>query len=637
MPEEKILHQQGIEQEHKKDVREDSERTQLPSIVPTLKQIANNHTGKLSDKWEAYYDVYESIFSEYRKEPVSVLEIGIQNGGFLEILSLYFWNAKAIVGCDIDPKCGELKYTDNKIHIVLGDIKDKNNVERILKISDAYDIIIDDGSHTHEDIIKAFINLFPHLKDGGIYIIEDLHASYWKSYEGGVFNPTTAINFFKRLMDILNHEAWGVGIQRKEVLKPLLEYYQVDIDEVDLAHIRSIEVYNSMIVIKKDSPDKVYLKRRLIVGNHESITKGFLKLKGTQIRDLVNDLQVDFDRDKDPLILIKTIEQKNQGLHTLASQISNLQKEKDELSQKTEFLTQSLDQREQELRDLISQLEQRNKLYEELSVQLAQKEQELQNYSSQLETLQKEKDELANTIESLMQTTNQREQELRDLISQLEQRSKLYEELSVQLAQKEQQLQNYSSQLETLQKEKDELSQKTEFLTQSLDQREQELRDLITQLEQRNKLYEETLKEKEQLVTDLAEKTQTIEYLNHVVVSKEQQLQNYSSQLETLQKEKDDLTQKTEFLTQSLDQREQELRDLIPQLEQRNKLYEELINQNESLKNQINNKDDIIEKLSKEKGELFITLMEIKNSTHWKLVGKPILKLQKLFGKNRKK
>ena len=511
MPEEKILHQQGIEQEDKKDVREDSERTQLPSIVPTLKQIANNHTGKLSDKWEAYYDVYGSIFSEYRKEPVSVLEIGIQNGGFLEILSLYFWNAKAIVGCDIDPKCGELKYTDNKIHIVLGDIKDKNNVERILKISDAYDIIIDDGSHTHEDIIKAFINLFPHLKDGGIYIIEDLHASYWKSYEGGVFNPTTAINFFKRLMDILNHEAWGVGIQRKEVLKPLLEYYQVDIDEVDLAHIRSIEVYNSMIVIKKDSPDKVYLKRRLIVGNHESITKGFLKLKGTQIRDLVNDLQVDFDRDKDPLILIQTIEQKNQELNSLASQISNLQKEKDEL---------------------------------------------------------------ANTIESLMQTTNQREQKLRDLISQLE---------------------------------------------------------------QRNKLYEETLKEKEQLVTDLAEKTQTIEYLNHVVVSKEQQLQNYSSHLETLQKEKDELSQKTEFLTQSLDQREQELRDLITQLEQRNKLYEELINQNESLKNQINNKDDIIEKLSKEKGELFITLMEIKNSTHWKLVGKPILKLQKLFGKNRKK
>jgi len=616
MPEEKTLHQQGIEQEAKKDVREDSERAQLPSIVPTLKQIANNHTGKLSDKWEAYYDVYESIFSEYRKEPVSVLEIGIQNGGFLEILSLYFWNAKAIVGCDIDPKCGELKYTDNKIHIVLGDIKDKNNVERILKISDAYDIIIDDGSHTHEDIIKAFINLFPHLKDGGIYIIEDLHASYWKSYEGGVFNPTTAINFFKRLMDILNHEAWGVGIQRKEVLKPLLEYYQVDIDEVDLAHIRSIEVYNSMIVIKKDSPDKVYLKRRLIVGNHESITKGFLKLKGTQIRDLVNDLQVDFDRDKDPLILIKTIEQKNQGLHTLASQISNLQKEKDELSQKTEFLTQSLDQREQELRDLISQLEQRNKLYEELSVQLAQKEQQLQNYSSQLETLQKEKDELANTIESLMQTTNQREQELKNLVTQLEQRSKLYEELSVQLAQKEQELQNYSSQLETLQKEKDELANTIESLMQTTNQREQELRDLISQLEQRSKLYEE---------------------LSVQLAQKEQQLQNYSSQLETLQKEKDDLTQKTEFLTQSLDQREQELRDLIPQLEQRNKLYEELINQNESLKNQINNKDDIIEKLSKEKGELFITLMEIKNSTHWKLVGKPILKLQKLFGKNRKK
>ncbi len=406
MPEEKILHQQGIEQEAKKDVREDSERAQLPSIVPTLKQIANNHTGKLSDKWEAYYDVYESIFSEYRKEPVSVLEIGIQNGGFLEILSLYFWKAKAIVGCDIDPKCGELKYADNKIHIVLGDIKDKNNVERILKISDTYDIIIDDGSHTHEDIIKAFINLFPHLKDGGIYIIEDLHASYWKSYEGGVFNPTTAINFFKRLMDILNHETWGVGIQRKEVLKPLLEYYQVDIDEVDLAHIRSIEVYNSMIVIKKDSPDKVYLGRRLIVGNHESITKGFLKLKGTQIRDLVNDLQVDFDRDKDPLILIKTTEQKNQELNSLASQISNLQKEKEELANTVERLLRTINQKEQELRDLISQLEQRNKLYEELINQNESLKNQINNKDDIIEKLSKEKGELFITLMEIKNSTH---------------------------------------------------------------------------------------------------------------------------------------------------------------------------------------------------------------------------------------
>ena len=37
-----------------------------------------------------------------------------------------------------------------------------------------FDIVIDDGSHILEHIIKTFTHIFPHVKKGGYYFIEDL-------------------------------------------------------------------------------------------------------------------------------------------------------------------------------------------------------------------------------------------------------------------------------------------------------------------------------------------------------------------------------------------------------------------------------------------------------------------------------
>lgn len=62
--------------------------------MKTLTDMYQDHIGKLSDKWEFYLREYERVLKDYRKRNISLLEIGIQNGGSLEIWSVFFLTQK---------------------------------------------------------------------------------------------------------------------------------------------------------------------------------------------------------------------------------------------------------------------------------------------------------------------------------------------------------------------------------------------------------------------------------------------------------------------------------------------------------------------------------------------------------------
>ena len=82
------------------------------SGVRSIKSLYNEHVGKVSTKWDSYLSVYDEIFLPFRDEAVRLLELGVQNGGSLEIWSKYFSRATTLVGCDINPKCANLSYED---------------------------------------------------------------------------------------------------------------------------------------------------------------------------------------------------------------------------------------------------------------------------------------------------------------------------------------------------------------------------------------------------------------------------------------------------------------------------------------------------------------------------------------------
>ena len=86
-----------------------------------------------------------------------------------------------------------------------GDAQFLNSMARELG---PFDIIIDDGSHMSHHIIASLNALFPHVRPGGMYVVEDLATAYWPTW-GGDPDPSAqykSITMIKDLLDGLHHQ-----------------------------------------------------------------------------------------------------------------------------------------------------------------------------------------------------------------------------------------------------------------------------------------------------------------------------------------------------------------------------------------------------------------------------------------------
>jgi hypothetical protein len=238
----------------------------------TLRQIHEEKTGKVSDKWESYFDFYDPAFLPFAQREVALLEIGIQNGGSLETYAEYFQNVRTIVGCDINPRCAQLVYDDPRVQVVVGDANADATHQRILQIAPQFDIIIDDGSHVSVDILNAFIRYFPHLAPGGLFVVEDSHTLYSKVYGGGLLNEFSATHFFKKLVDVVNHEWWQPELSLENYLST---FFLTGVPAFLLeGWVESIEFRNSIIAIRKaKKPGHQKLGERLIRGSRADVVE----------------------------------------------------------------------------------------------------------------------------------------------------------------------------------------------------------------------------------------------------------------------------------------------------------------------------------------------------------------------------
>jgi hypothetical protein len=159
--------------------------------------------GKKITKWKHYFPIYEKHFGPIRNKPIKILEIGILNGGSLEMWRYYFPEA-TIVGIDIEPNCKQHEQADKNIHVRIGNQVDESFLQSIIDEFGTFDLIIDDGSHQVAHVNKTFQFLFPTLADDGIYFIEDTHAAYWTSHGGSITAEQSINNIAKGLVDSIN-------------------------------------------------------------------------------------------------------------------------------------------------------------------------------------------------------------------------------------------------------------------------------------------------------------------------------------------------------------------------------------------------------------------------------------------------
>jgi hypothetical protein len=119
--------------------------------------------------------LYDAFFRGRKDLSFNLLELGILDGSSLRMWRDYFKNAK-IYGLDINPSS---MISEERIFTLCGDQANSAVLSDVLSQMDSLpELIIDDGCHFQREQQVSLEYLFPKLKSGGWYVIEDLHSSY---------------------------------------------------------------------------------------------------------------------------------------------------------------------------------------------------------------------------------------------------------------------------------------------------------------------------------------------------------------------------------------------------------------------------------------------------------------------------
>lgn len=218
--------------------------------MKTLHEIGRLHQTDKHDIWHShcglsYLNIYDKYMSDIRNSNVNILEIGVRDGCSHRMWREYFPNG-TIFGIDIDPRCKQ--FQSDRIRVLIGSQSDPNITNQAIEMAGGnFDVILDDGSHVNTLTISSFNLLYPSLKPGGLYIIEDLHCSY---YEDDLVRNITVGNWpgmqYNKNVEMVNNR------------KIIDEFFQKHIKELDTNSPQNVEYpiewihfYSKTVIIKK--------------------------------------------------------------------------------------------------------------------------------------------------------------------------------------------------------------------------------------------------------------------------------------------------------------------------------------------------------------------------------------------------
>jgi hypothetical protein len=167
----------------------------------------------------SYYERFDRFFAARNFMPKAILEVGVHLGDSTKILATAYPEAK-IIG--LDSSIHKIDFSDfPNISYFEANQGDAAGIDKILTESfpDGIDLVIDDASHIGALTCVTFYAVFPHLRSGGIYIIEDWGTGYWDDYPDGCHYQAFPMQFTGNMIPkrIPSHDFGMVGFVKSLV------------------------------------------------------------------------------------------------------------------------------------------------------------------------------------------------------------------------------------------------------------------------------------------------------------------------------------------------------------------------------------------------------------------------------------
>lgn len=160
----------------------------------------------LSIKYDSYFPVYESLLQKYVGQEITIVEVGIFNGGSLFMWREFFGPKARIIGIDLNP--GAREWEQHGFEIYIGDQSSEAFWTELFRKIGKIDVLIDDGGHTNHQQIVTSHYAIKNINDGGLLVVEDVHTNYFREFG----NPSrySFINFAYRVVDGVNSRAYSL-------------------------------------------------------------------------------------------------------------------------------------------------------------------------------------------------------------------------------------------------------------------------------------------------------------------------------------------------------------------------------------------------------------------------------------------
>jgi SAM-dependent methyltransferase len=151
-------------------------------LADISEQIGHPHN---ATKPKPLYELYDKYFEDLADRSVTLLELGVCTGESVKTFASFFRNG-TIIGVDICGRGADFSGYPNVV-FALGDQRSAEQLDDICATHapGGLDIVIDDASHHGAWSWQSYSILFPHLKPGGFYVVEDWATGYWDDWPDG--------------------------------------------------------------------------------------------------------------------------------------------------------------------------------------------------------------------------------------------------------------------------------------------------------------------------------------------------------------------------------------------------------------------------------------------------------------------